>query len=430
MEHVIGLRCVICGQLYQPDEVRYVCPQHGNEGILDVEYDYGVIRQRLQQQLPLTAWQQRGMFAYRPFLPLADDTSEPPLLIGATPLYTAPRLAAACGVAQLWVKDDGRNPTASLKDRASALAVMKAHEVGAEIITTASTGNAAAALAGCAASMGQKSVIFVPATAPPAKIAQLLAYGATVLLVEGTYDDAFDLCLEATAAFGWYCRNTAYNPYMAEGKKTVVYELYDQLEAGEWRVETKPVSSPQSPITHILVSVGDGCILSGVYKGLRDLAAIGRLPQMPKVIGVQAAGSAFLYEAWQHDEDVLTKRPILAHTIADSISAGLPRDRVKAIRAVRESNGAFIKVTDEEILAAIPTLAQGCGVFAEPAAAAAYAGLQKASQEGLIEAEAHVALLITGNGLKDVGAAMKATGQAITIQPKLSFVRQAMAKMT
>jgi threonine synthase len=171
MEHVIGLRCVICGQSYQPDEVRYVCPKHGNEGILDVEYDYDLIQQRLQRQSPLTTFNQRGMFAYRPFLPLADETPELPLLIGATPLYGASRLATACGVAQVWVKDDGRNPTASFKDRASALALMKAHEAGAEIITTASTGNAAAALAGCAASVGQKTVIFVPAAAPPDKIA-------------------------------------------------------------------------------------------------------------------------------------------------------------------------------------------------------------------------------------------------------------------
>jgi threonine synthase len=395
---------------------------------LDVEYDYDLIQQRLQQQSPLATFNQRGMFAYRPFLPLADETPEPPLLIGATPLYSASRLATACGVAQVWVKDDGRNPTASFKDRASALALMKAHEAGAEIITTASTGNAAAALAGCAASVGQKTVIFVPAAAPPAKIAQLLAYGATVLLVEGTYDDAFDLCLEATAAFGWYCRNTAYNPYMAEGKKTVVYELYDQL-AGE-NINYPITQLPNYPLTHIFVSVGDGCIISGVYKGLRDLVAIGRLPQMPKLMGVQAAGSSFLYDAWRHGEDVLTKRPISAHTIADSISAGLPRDRVKALTAVRGTKGAFIKVSDDEILSAIPALAQGSGVFAEPAAAATYAGLQKAAQEGLVEADARVALLITGNGLKDVGAAMKATGQAITIQPELSFVEQALANMT
>ncbi len=414
MKNILGLRCVICGNLYQPDEVRYVCPKHGSEGILDVEYDYAAIKQP-----PVTNFRE-GMFAYRNLLPVAANTPEPPLQIGGTPLYAAPRLAQANGIAEVWVKDDGRNPTASLKDRASAIAIMKAHELGAEIVTTASTGNAAAALAGLAASVGQKTVIFVPASAPQAKIAQLLVYGATVLLVEGTYDDAFDLCLEATNEFGWYCRNTAYNPYMAECKKTVTLELFDQLAL------QPPAPDPHSPISHIFVSVGDGCIISGVYKGLKDLVGIGRLQEMPKVIGVQAEGSNFLYEAWRNGEDVLTKAPITANTLADSISAGLPRDRIKAVTAVSQTNGAFIEVSDKEILAAIPALAQGCGVFAEPAAAAAYAGLRKAAQTGLVGADDRVALIITGNGLKDVQSAMKSTGEAQKIKPNLTAVKQAL----
>lgn len=413
MPHVTGLRCVLCQALYSPNEALYVCPKHGNEGILDVEYDYAAI-----SQFPVypTTNMTAGMFAYRALLPVAAETPPPPLLVGGTPLYNTPRLAQAVGVTQVWVKDDGRNPTASLKDRASAVAIMKAQEVGAPIVTTASTGNAAAALAGLAASVGLKSVIFVPASAPVAKIAQLLTYGATVLLVEGSYDDAFELCLEASHEFGWYCRNTAYNPYMAEGKKTVVFELYDQL----------PLTDAPLPLTHIFVSVGDGCIISGVHKGLRDLAAMGRLAEMPQLIGVQAAGSAYLHTAWRHGEDVRHKPPIVAHTLADSISAGLPRDRVKALAAVEQTQGAFLTVTDAEILAAIPALARGSGVFAEPAAAATYAGLQKAAQTGLIGPGARVALLITGNGLKDVGAAMQTVGQAPTIPPKLTAVKKAL----
>jgi threonine synthase len=294
--------------------------------------------------------------------------------------------------------------------------------LGAEIVTTASTGNAAAALAGLAASVGQKTVIFVPATAPQAKIAQLLVYGATVLLVNGTYDDAFDLCLEATQEFGWYCRNTGYNPYMAEGKKTVSLELYDQL------AQQSPHS--QAPISHIFVSVGDGCIIAGVYKGLKDWVGIGRLQEMPKLIGVQAEGSNYLYEAWRNGEDALTKPPIPANTLADSISAGLPRDRIKALTAVSQTNGAFIQVSDQEILEAMPLLAQGSGVFAEPAAAATYAGLRKAAQTGLVGAEDRVALLITGNGLKDVQSAMKSIGKAQEIRPNLTAVKQALSNLT
>jgi threonine synthase len=413
MKHVTGLRCVICGKVYQPNEVLYVCPDHGNEGILDVAYDYAAIRAEIGPELPDASG---GMFAYRPFLPVAQHLPAPPLVVGGTPLQAAPRLAQAAGVAELWLKDDGRNPTASLKDRASAVAIMKAQELGAEIVTTASTGNAAAALAGLAASVGQKTVIFVPKSAPAAKIAQLLVYGATVLLVEGTYDDAFDLCLQATEKFGWYCRNTGYNPYMAEGKKTVSFELVAQL------MQQRATDAP--PITHLFVSVGDGCIISGVYKGVRDLVATGYLPQMPKIIGVQAEGSAYLHDAWANGEDVLTKPPIAANTVADSISAGLPRDRIKAVTAVRQTNGAFITVTDAQILAAIPTLAQGSGVFAEPASAATYAGFLKAAQTGLIGPDARVALILTGNGLKDVSSAMKSVGQAMTIPAEITAVER------
>ena len=413
MKYVTGLRCVICQKVFQPDEVLYVCPDHGDEGILDVEYDYAAIRTEIGEALPAAS---DGMFAYRPFLPVADSIAAPPLVVGGTPLQAAPGLAQAAGVAELWLKDDGRNPTGSLKDRASALAIMKAQELEAEIVTTASTGNAAAALAGLAASVGQKTVIFVPAAAPAAKIAQLLVYGATVLLVEGTYDDAFDLCLQATARFGWYCRNTGYNPYMAEGKKTVTFELFAQLS------QQRTLDAP--PITHLFVSVGDGCIISGVYKGVRDLVATGYLPEMPKIVGVQAAGSAYLHDAWANDEDVLTKPPIKANTVADSISAGLPRDRIKALTAVRQTNGAFLTVTDSEILAAIPALAQGSGVFAEPASAATYAGFLKAAQTGLLGPDDRVALVLTGNGLKDVQSAMKSVGQAVTILPEITAVQE------
>jgi threonine synthase len=433
MNYVTTLRCVICGESYAPDEVRYVCPKHGADGILDVAYDYEAARTalvELSDKRSVTGRHSLGMFVYRPLLPLPLEMAIPPLIVGNTPLIAAPRLAAQLGLAALWVKDDGRNPTASLKDRASAVAVMKAQELGADVITTASTGNAAAALAGLAAGAGLKAVIFVPATAPPAKIAQLLVYGATVLLVDGSYDQAFDLCLEASDAFGWYCRNTAYNPYMVEGKKTVILEMYDQLLGSQfWRLggALRLLQPPGSLPDYLFIPVGDGCIISGVHKGLRDLAALGALSQLPRLMGVQAAGSSYLYDAWRHDEDVLTKAPIAVNTLADSIGAGLPRDRVKAMTAVRQTHGAFIQVSDDEILAAIPALAQGCAVFAEPAAAAAYAGLVKAVAGGQVEAGARVAVLVTGSGLKDVGAAMKATGQARTIQPTMAAVKKALA---
>ncbi|MCB9108620.1 MAG: threonine synthase [Anaerolineales bacterium] len=413
IDHILHLKCLICGKTYAPDEIAYVCPDHGADGIVDVEYDYDLIGRRISQgdllyNTNYTIWR------YKPLLPIKRDSKVPPLTVGWTPLYRTRRLADELGLKQLWVKDDGRLPTASFKDRASAIAVIKAQEQQAEVIAVASTGNAAAALSGLCASVGQPNIIFVPETAPPAKIAQLLVFGSQVMLVKGSYDDAFELCLQAAAKYGWYNRNTGYNPYMTEGKKTVSYEICEQLG---WRAPDR-----------IFVSVGDGCIIGGVHKGFKDLLELGWINRMPKLMGVQAAGSAYLYEAWQNDEDVLTKPPIKAATIADSISAGLPRDRLKAMRAVRETQGAFISVTDEEILAAIPALARPTGVFAEPAGATAYAGLVKAVNEGLVSANERIVVINTGSGLKDVASAMKAVEQVGTqpqrVEPSLAALEQ------
>lgn len=415
MNHIKYLQCVICGKTYQPDEVDYVCPDHGAEGILDVVYDYDVISQNISRET-LAANKDTTIWRYKPLLPVEPNSPVPPLTVGGTPLYDAPRLAAGLGLKHVWIKDDGREPTASFKDRASAIAVVKAQEKGAEIITTASTGNAAAALSGLCASVNQPNVIFVPKSAPQAKIAQLLVFGSTVMLVDGSYDDAFELCMEAADAYGWYNRNTGFNPYMSEGKKTVSYEICEQLD---W-------DAPDV----LFVSVGDGCIIGGVHKGLKDLLALGWIDKMPRIIGVQAEGSNYMAEAWTRGEDVLTKPPIQAHTVADSISAGLPRDRIKAMAAVTETDGAYITVSDEEILAAIITQARGSGVFGEPAGAAAYAGLVKAVEMGLVSPEDRIVVINTGNGLKDVAGAMTAVeGDGTTpyfVRPSLEAVRNAL----
>lgn len=428
LEHVLGLQCTICGAEYGVDQVDYVCPKHGDEGIVDVAYDYEAIRRDFPLERLLVS-DERSIWRYLPLLPvepevarrLADGTVLGS--VGWTPMYPAPRLADQLGLKHLWVKDDGRQPTASFKDRASAVAVVKARERGAAVVTTASTGNAAAALAGLCAAVGQANVIFVPRTAPQAKVAQLLAYGATVLLVDGTYDQAFDLCLEAARAFGWYNRNTAYNPYMSEGKKTAAYEVCEQL--GVYLAGGRCPAPPQAPDV-VLVPVGDGCIIGGIHKGLRDLMALGWIDRMPRIIGIQAAGSSPLVDAWERGLEGWEMEPVKAHSIADSIVAGLPRDRIKALRAVRETGGAFLRVSDEEILAAIPALAQGVGVFAEPAAAAAYAGLIRAVEQRLVNADDKVVVLATGSGLKDVASAMKAVGQARVVAPTLKEVEQAM----
>lgn len=426
MDHVSGLRCTICGQTYDVDEVEYVCPNHGDDGILDVLYDYDLIAKttdphRLRDNPDPSMWR------YLPLLPVDSAIAQTVVqdsvisTVGGTPLYPAPRLAMNLGLRHLWVKDDSRLPTASLKDRASAVAVVKARERRDEVVTTASTGNAAAALAGMCAAIDQRNVIFVPRSAPEAKIAQLLAYGSTVLLVDGTYHEAFELCLTVARTYGWYNRNTGYNPYMSEGKKTVIYEICEQLGA-----MTGGAPGWQAPDA-VFVPVGDGCIIGGVHKGLRDALALGWIDTMPRIYGIQAEGSAPLVAAWQQGLDPLEMEPMDAHSVADSIVAGLPRDRIKALRAVRETNGAYLNVTDVEILSAIPALARGCGVFAEPAAAAAYAGLSKAVNEGRIDPDERVVVLCTGSGLKDVASVMRAVrGEPAVVEPTLGDVQRAL----
>ena len=406
LTHIKGLRCVICGAEYDLDEVQYVCPVCGPVGVLDVVYDYARIPRDRPADGAHSMW-------YRQLMPLTSDAVLPAMAIGGTPLYQADRLARHVGVRQLWVKDDGRNPTASFKDRASAMVVAHAGAIGVSTVATASTGNAAAALAGvCAATPGIEATIFVPAAAPEAKIAQLLVYGARVLLVEGTYDDAFDLCWDACEEFGWYNRSTGINPFTTEGKKTVSFELAEQLG---WQV-------PDA----VVVSVGDGSIIGGVHKGFVDMLNMGWIERVPRLIGVQAEGSSPLVHAWEHGLKPQEMTPVDAHTIADSISSGLPRDRAKALRAVRETDGAFVRVTDDEILAAIPELAQGCGVFAEPAGAASYAGLKQAVAAGYVQADDRVAVLVTGSGLKDIRSAMKSVGSAQRVAPDLEAVREAL----
>ena len=418
MDHVLHLKSLISGRTFRTDEIDYVDPEFGPDGVVDVVYDYDLIRRHISRE-SLRDSRDDSMWRYKPLLPVEPDAEVPSLQIGWTPIYTTPRLGAELGLRHLWVKDDGRNPTASFKDRASVIAVVKAREHGAAIITTASTGNAAAALSGICASVGQANVIFVPEKAPPAKVAQLLAYGATVMLVRGTYDDAVELCLQAADAYGWYNRTTGFNPYMSEGKKTASLEICEQLG---WQAPDR-----------IFVSVGDGCIIGGLHKGLKDLMALGWIEKVPKLMGVQAAGSNYLAEAWERGEDVLTKPAIDAQTAADSISAGLPRDRLKAMAAVKETSGAYITVSDEEILAAIPALARGSGVFAEPAGAAAYAGLVKAVDRGMVSADERIVVLNTGSGLKDVNGAMRGVElsgtQAYRVAADLEDLRRVMSTL-
>jgi len=401
MSNVVGFECVECGRQHSIGELEYVCVSCG--GNLDVRYDYDGVRAQLTRAR-LTDDRNFTMWRYQALLPIEDLSFIPPLTVGWTPIYDCARLAKRYAIKQLLIKDDGRNPTASFKDRPSALCVAKAREAGAGIITTASSGNAGSALAGMCAGVGMESVIFVPAYAPPAKIAQLQIYGSTVVIVEGSYDQAYDLCIEASTRFGWYQRSTGFNPFTREGKKTAALEIGEQLN---WDVPDK-----------VFVPVGDGNIISGLWKGFNELHQIGFIERVPQMIGVQSETASAIVDAANGDGRV---REAPAHTIADSINVGKPRDATMAVRAIRDSGGHGIKVSDEQIVAAIPTLARETGVFIEPAAAAAYAGFVKMCESGAIKSDERVLLMLTGNGLKDIDSARRAVGEPMRVAPDIDI---------
>lgn len=397
MSNLTGFSCIECARLFNVSEIEYICPECG--GNLDALYDYTRVGKKLTRAI-LASDRNYTIWRYRPLLPLDDSSPLPPLSVGWTPVYDCPRLASKYGVKQLLIKDDGRNPTASFKDRPSALAVAKAGEAGAKVITTASSGNAGSALAGMCASVGMESVIFVPANAPSAKIAQLQIYGARVVLVEGSYDEAFDLCLAAGRRYGWYQRSTGYNPYTVEGKKTAALEIGEQLN---WKIPDK-----------VFVGVGDGNIIGGMWKGFNDLYRLGFIDRLPQMIGVQAEGSSGIVDAVNGDGIV---RVGAAHTIADSINVGNPRDATRAIRAMKESGGCGIKVSDDLIIASISQLARSTGVFVEPAGAAPFAGFLMLCERHAVKSDERVLLMLTGNGLKDVDAARRSVGEPLRVKP-------------
>lgn len=408
IKNVTGAKCTLCGRVIPADPDTTTCPHCG--GILDIEYDYDLIRFCIAKH-PFSDRKNPTMWRYREFLPVEDIDTRPRLRVGGSPLYRADALAKVLGVRELKIKDDGQNPTASLKDRASAMAVVKACEAGKTTIACSSTGNAASSLAGNAAAAGLSTCIFVPSRAPKGKVAQLMMFGATVILVDGSYEDTFRISAQAIDRWGWYNRNAAINPYLMEGKKTVSLEIAEQLG----------FEMPD----YVAVSVGDGCTIGGVWKGFQDLYRAGLIKKLPRIISVQASGCCPINTAaaagtmeWVPQEE---------NTLADSIAVGVPRNPVKALRAIRESDGVVVNVSDEEILAAMRLLGTHAGVFAEPAGATGTAGVKKAVETGLIGHDASVVSIVTGNGLKDVNNAIRAAGEPMLIKPDMDALLEMFA---
>ncbi|GKX30021.1 threonine synthase [Vallitalea longa] len=406
MKFVKNYRCTLCGREYSKNEKLYTCPECGEKGILDVEYDYDGLKNILSQSY-FDNNRNYSMWRYKDIISVEDEYLDETLRVGWTPLYKSKSLADKIGLKELYIKDEGLNPTASLKDRASAVAVIKAKEEEKKTIACSSTGNAASSLAGNAARLGISTVIFVPERAPQGKLAQLLIYGAKVISVKGDYKETFELSKKAIDHWGWYNRNAAINPHLVEGKKTVAMEIAEQLR---WHVPD-----------WVVVSVGDGCTIGGVYKGFYDLFQIGLIERIPRILGVQAEGCCPFYTSYKENEPL---RPAKENTIADSISVGVPRNPVKAMNAVSKSGGSWITISDTAILEAMKLLGSTEGIFGEPAGVAGLAGLIKALNENVISNDESVSIIVTGNGLKDVKNALAAVEAPIICNPDINQLKK------
>ncbi|MFV2110310.1 threonine synthase [Micromonospora sp. LOL_015] len=387
MEH-FSWRCSVCATDYGHREAIYTCQECTQEGKLDLVVDYEAAG-RGRPPGDTVGGHPTTMWRYRCLLPvtaqqLAATGVADKLPIGWTPLHPAYRLGQQLGLPRLRIKNEASNLTGSLKDRASALVAQAAATMGAHTVATASSGNAAAALAGITAAIGLRTITFVPQRTPPAKIAQLQVFGANVVVVEGGYDTAVELCWQACREWGWYCRTTAVNPFTTEGKKTAALEI---LEQAGWR-------APDA----VVVAVGDGNIITGLHRGFLDAYRMGWVDRVPRLIGVQAATACAIYDAWRGGQSEVP--PGAAETVADSIAVGRPQDGFRALRAVRDTGGAMVTVTDGEIRQAMVTVARGSGVFAEPAGAAAFAALPALVANGVMRATDDVVVVNTGSGLK------------------------------
>jgi len=405
---ITGLQCYQCNWLVPAQPFHYTCPKCGKN--LDFVYDYEVIR-KSWTRAELAQDPERSLWRYLPLLPVAAKPENTSLQVGGTPLVDLPELARQHQLNRLQIKDDTRNPSGSLKDRASELSIQHARELGQEVIVAASTGNAGSSLAALTAHHGLQNVIFAPAAAPPAKLTQIRQHGARLVPVDANYDTAFDLAFQWAKQNNYYSRNTGVNPILAEGKKTVALEIAEQ---NNW----------QAP-DHVFIPVGDGCIIAGVFKGFFDLLALGWIDHLPRLHAVQATGSAAVVNSLARGAEI---QAVEAQTVADSISVDLPRDGDKARRAILESGGLGFTVSDDQILAAQHELARKTGIFAEPAAAAAYAGFLQAADQGTFQAEASVVILITGTGLKDIPAAQRVLEVLEPVAPDLAIIDKYLSK--
>jgi len=393
-------KCDICGQVYGIEKDLMLCPKCREENIEGKPLK-GILKVQLPEGLKnsLTKEEKFNVFDFLP----VEEKFFPSISVGNTPLMEAKNIQKELGFDNIYLKFDGTNPTGSFKDRASYLVSAFAKKNNVNEIVVASTGNAASSMAGIAAAAGQKAFIFMPESAPKAKSVQCLQYGAELIPIKGDYDMAFDLSLKFSKRTGFLNRNTAYNPMTIEGKKTVSFELYEQMGEKE--------------IDYVFLPVGDGVILSGVIKGFRDLKYLGFINKIPTIIGVQAEHSSFIYNAFYNDVFDFNYK---ATTVADSILVNAARNGYTAVNDLKSIEGEMVLVSDKEILSAQHYVSKMSGVFCEPSSAASFAGFLKLKKN--ISKNKSVVLLLTGHGLKDIDTAVKSINFPNSFEADIDYI--------
>ena len=398
------LRCIECGRRQEDSRPLYACPSCGN--LLEVKLDLESARESLAAANHLS--RPLGVWRYRELIPVSKDSKVFTLMEGGTPLLNCKRLAGELGMKNLRLKFDGTNPTGSFKDRGMTVGITKAVELGMRVVTCASTGNTSASLSAYAALAGLKCVVLIPeGKIALGKLAQAMMHGAMVVSVRGNFDEALDMVMRSSERLGMYVLNSV-NPFRIEGQKTAAYEICDQLGG-------------RSP-DYLYIPVGNGGNSAAYWKGFSEYEALGLVQSHPIVRGIQAMGAAPIADMFKNDrrELVPVRKP---ETVATAIRIGRPANWKKTVRAVKESGGYVSTVTDEQILAAQKAMARLEGIFAEPAGAAALAGLAQDIRTGVIDREADVVCVATGHGLKDPDIAISQSVAPRTIDASVDMLR-------
>ncbi|HIQ31929.1 MAG TPA: threonine synthase [Methanothermococcus okinawensis] len=402
-------RCISCGKEYGVDEIVYTCRCGG---LLEIVYDYEEIKERISKED--LRKREIGVWRYLEYLPVKNPRGIVSLHEGGTPLYRCKNLGEELGLRELYVKNEGANPTGSFKDRGMTVGVTRAGELGVDVVGCASTGNTSASLAAYSARAGKKCIVLLPGgKVALGKLAQAMFYGAKVIQIRGNFDEALEMVMKLAEERKLYLLNSI-NPFRLEGQKTIGFEICDQLN---WEVPER-----------IIVPVGNAGNISAIWKGFKEFRETGIIEDLPKMTGIQAEGAKPIVDAFKRGSRsiVPVENP---ETIATAIRIGNPVNYPKALDAIYSSGGYAESVSDSEIIEAQKLLARKEGIFVEPASAASIAGLIKLLDMGVVDRDERVVCVTTGNGLKDPDAAIRASEKPVEIECDMEILKSVIERI-